>query len=148
MLRTFGGLIAGLVFGAGLTVSGMIDPAKVVGFLDVAGAWDPSLAFVMLGAVAVTAVGYRTVLRRGQPMFEPNFSLPTRRDLDPTLFVGAGLFGVGWGIAGYCPGPALAGLGFLKAETIAFVGAMLAGMVAARSGGDLISRAFGPRKTA
>jgi len=140
MLRTLGGLFAGLLFGAGLSVSAMIDPAKVIGFLDVAGDWDPSLAFVMLGAVAVTAIGYRTVLRRGQPLFEPSFSLPTRRDLDPTLILGAGLFGIGWGLAGYCPGPALAGLGLGNLETFAFVGAMLVGMIAARHSGDLIGR--------
>jgi uncharacterized membrane protein YedE/YeeE len=132
MKRLLGGLTAGLLFGAGLSISGMINPAKVIGFLDIAGAWDPSLAFVMLGAVAVTAIGYRTVLRRGQPMFEPRFTLPTRRDIDPSLLLGASLFGIGWGLGGYCPGPALAGLGFGGPETYAFVAAMLAGMIAAR----------------
>lgn len=132
MKRLLGGLAAGLLFGAGLSISGMINPAKVIGFLDLAGAWDPSLAFVMLGAVAVTAIGYRTVLRRGQPMFEPRFTLPTRRDIDPSLLLGASLFGIGWGLGGYCPGPALAGLGFVGLETYAFVAAMLIGMIAAR----------------
>jgi len=132
MSRILGGLIAGLLFGAGLSISGMINPAKVVGFLDVAGAWDPSLAFVMLGAVAVTAIGYRFVLRRSQPLLASSFTLPTRRDIDVALLFGAGLFGIGWGLGGYCPGPALAGLGFGSLETYAFVVAMLVGMVIAR----------------
>lgn len=132
MARIFAGLVAGLLFGAGLSISGMINPAKVIGFLDIAGAWDPSLAFVMLGGVVVTAIGYRTVLRRGQPMFEPGFTLPTRRDIDPSLLLGAGLFGIGWGLGGYCPGPALAGLGLGSLETLIFVAAMLLGMAAAR----------------
>ncbi len=132
MSRMLGGLIAGLLFGAGLSISGMINPAKVIGFLNIAGAWDPSLAFVMLGGVAVTAIGYRTVLRRSQPLFEPSFSLPTRRDIDPPLLLGASLFGIGWGLGGYCPGPALAGIGFGSLETIAFVAAMLVGMLIAR----------------
>ncbi len=136
MARALGGLIAGLLFGLGLSISGMINPAKVIGFLDIAGEWDPSLAFVMLGGVAVTAIGYRMVLRRGQPLFEPSFALPTRRDIDPSLLLGAGLFGVGWGLGGYCPGPALAGLGFGSTETLAFVAAMLVGMVAARRYGN------------
>jgi uncharacterized membrane protein YedE/YeeE len=138
MARMLGGLIAGLLFGIGLSISGMINPAKVIGFLDIAGEWDPSLAFVMLGGVAVTAIGYRTVLHRSQPLFEPSFALPTRRDIDPSLLLGAGLFGVGWGLGGYCPGPALAGLGFGNTETLGFVAAMLAGMVAARRCGNFL----------
>jgi uncharacterized membrane protein YedE/YeeE len=117
----------------------MINPTKVIGFLDIAGTWDPSLAFVMLGGVAVTAIGYRTVLRRGQPLFEPGFSLPTRRDVDPTLLLGAALFGIGWGLGGYCPGPALAGLGLGSLETVIFVVAMLLGMFAARQSGGFLS---------
>jgi hypothetical protein len=140
MKRILGGLAAGLLFGAGLSVSGMINPAKVIGFLDLAGAWDPSLAFVMLGGVTVTAIGYRTVLRRGQPMFEPHFTLPTRTDIDLPLLLGAGLFGIGWGLGGYCPGPALAGLGFGATPTLAFVAAMLLGMLAARRSSTFFSR--------
>jgi len=140
MLRILGGLIAGLLFGAGLSVSGMINPVKVIGFLNVAGAWDPSLAFVMLGGLVVTAIGYRTVLRKKQPVFESSFSLPTRRDIDPPLLLGAGLFGIGWGLAGYCPGPALAGIGFAQVETLAFVAAMVAGMVLARKSAGLLAR--------
>ena len=139
MSRILGGLIAGLLFGVGLSISGMINPAKVIGFLDIAGAWDPSLAFVMLGGVIVTAIGYRTVLRRSQPLFEPNFTLPTRRDIDPPLLLGAGLFGIGWGLGGYCPGPALAGIGFGNLETLAFVIAMLAGMVVARQNAGFLA---------
>jgi len=149
MKRALGGLIAGLLFGAGLAISGLINPAKVIGFLDLAGNWDPSLAFVMLGGVAVTAIGYRAVLRRGQPMFEPSFSLPTRRDIDPPLLIGAGLFGIGWGVGGYCPGPALASLGYAHIETIAFVAAMLVGMIAARQGGGALSRlSWGAKRAA
>jgi uncharacterized membrane protein YedE/YeeE len=137
MPRIFAGFISGLIFGLGLTISGMINPAKVISFLDVAGDWDPSLAFVMLGAVAVTFVGYRGVLRRSQPLFAPTFTLPARRDVDVQLLLGAVIFGVGWGLGGYCPGPALAGLGFGKTGTMAFIAAMLAGMVAARQMGVL-----------
>ena len=136
MKRLLGGLAAGLVFGAGLSISGMINPAKVIGFLDIAGAWDPSLAFVMLGAVAVTAIGYRTVLRRGQPMFEPRFSLPTRRDIDPSLLLGASLFGIGWGLAGLGPGPALVDLAIAPGSIGLFVASMLAGMAVFRVQAD------------
>ena len=140
MARTLAGLVGGLLFGAGLSISGMINPAKVIGFLDLAGAWDPSLAFVMLGAVAVTAVGYRTVLCRDQPLLESTFTLPTRRDIDLPLLLGAGLFGIGWGLGGYCPGPALAGLGFGNLQTLVFVAAMLVGMIAARQSADFLGR--------
>jgi hypothetical protein len=132
MKATMGGLIAGLIFGVGLTISGMISPSKVVAFLDVAGDWDPSLAFVMAGAVATTAIGYRLVFRGGRPLLEEKFALPTRKDVDASLIIGAALFGIGWGIGGYCPGPALAGLGFGAMHTVVFVIAMLAGMIAAR----------------
>ena len=132
MRRIFGGLTAGLLFGAGLSISGMINPAKVIGFLDLAGVWDPSLAFVMLGGVAVTAIGYRLVLRRGQPMFEPRFNLPTRSDVDPSLLLGAGLFGIGWGLSGYCPGPGIAMLSTGSMEALVFVAAMIAGSFACR----------------
>lgn len=132
MGRILAGLAAGILFGAGLTLSGMINPAKVVAFLDIAGDWDPSLAFVMIGAVVTTAVGYQLSFLRSQPFFETRFTLPTRRDLDRPLILGASLFGIGWGIGGYCPGPALAGLGFGAGETVAFVTAMLVGMLLAR----------------
>lgn len=132
MGRTLSGLFAGLVFGAGLTVSGLVNPSKVVAFLDIAGNWDPSLAFVMLGGIAVAAIGFKLVLRRSKPIFDSNFILPTRKDIDRNLIVGAGIFGIGWGLAGYCPGPALAGLGLGSVEAIVFVAAMVAGMFVVR----------------
>jgi uncharacterized membrane protein YedE/YeeE len=125
-------LLSGLLFGAGLVVSQMVDPAKVQGFLDFggipAGAWDPSLAFVMAGALAITAPGYWLVLRRTAPVAAPKFLVPTRKDIDARLVSGAALFGIGWGLAGYCPGPAVAALAFGRAETAVFVVAMLLGM--------------------
>lgn len=128
--------LAGLVFGIGLVVSQMVDPAKVLGFLDVAGSWDPSLALVMVGALAVTALGYRLTFRHGRPLAAERFQLPTRTDIDRPLVVGAVLFGLGWGTAGYCPGPAIASLAFGRAEIVVFVLAMLAGMAAYRFSGD------------
>jgi uncharacterized membrane protein YedE/YeeE len=124
--------IAALIFGIGLVVSGMANPAKVLNFLDVAGSWDPSLAFVMAGALAVTAIGYRLVLARPKPVFAPDFQLPTRREIDARLLLGAAIFGIGWGLAGFCPGPALTSLGLGAPGTLAFVPAMLVGMAAAR----------------
>ncbi len=121
-------LVAGLLFGAGLTLSQMIDPAKVVGFLDLFGRWDPSLALVMGGALAVTFLGYRLARAQGRPWLAPKFAKPSKRDLDPRLIGGAVLFGVGWGLAGYCPGPAVAGLALGEMPTVIFVVAMLAGM--------------------
>lgn len=124
-------LIGGLVFGAGLTVSQMVDPAKVLGFLDIAGivrgTWDPSLAFVMGGALAVSAPAYFYAQRRGQAAFGP-LRLPARRPLDKRLTVGAVLFGIGWGLVGFCPGPAVAALGFGAGKAIVFFAAMLGGM--------------------
>jgi len=128
MKRNAAAFVAGLVFGLGLTVSQMIDPAKVLAFLDLFGDWDPTLAFVMVGALAVTALGYCLVLRRSAPVFDAEFLIPSRADVDARLVMGAVLFGVGWGIAGYCPGPALAGLGLGAAKTIVFCVAMIAGM--------------------
>ena len=122
----------GLLFGLGLVVSGMSDPAKVLNFLDIAGTWDPSLAFVMGGAVAVAFVGYRLVLRRPRPLLADRFELPTRRDVDARVVAGPAVFGIGWGLGGFCPGPALTALGLAAPGTLAFVPAMLAGMWAAR----------------
>ena len=101
-------LLSGLLFGAGLTISQMVNPAKVAGFLDVAGDWDPSLALVMGGALTVTAICYRLTMRRGAPLLASDFRLPTAEDVDARLIGGAALFGVGWGLAGFCPGPAIA----------------------------------------
>ncbi len=126
----------GLIFGFGLLLSGMSDPAKVLNFLDLggiaSGTWDPSLAFVMAGAVAVTFAGYRVVLRRPRPLFANRFHLPTRRELDVRIVAGPAIFGVGWGLAGFCPGPALTALGFGTRAAVIFVAAMLAGMWLAR----------------
>lgn len=120
-------LLAGLVFGLGLSLGGMTQPAVVLGFLDLFGAWDPRLMFVMGGAVLTTAIGYRLVFRRDRPLFESDFQLPTARRFDARLIVGSALFGTGWGIAGYCPGPALASLGGGAPSLLVLVATMVAG---------------------
>ena len=126
----------GLIFGLGLVIAGMSNPAKVLNFLDVAGigsgVWDPSLAFVLAGAIAVTFVGYKLVLRRGQPIFGETFHLPTAQDIDARIIAGPAIFGIGWGLAGFCPGPAFTALTSGVPAAI-FVAAMLAGMLAART---------------
>ena len=126
----------GLVFGLGLLLSGMSDPAKVLNFLDLggiaSGSFDPSLAFVMAGAVAVAFAGFRLVLRRSHPLFGEKFHLPTGRELDFRIVSGPAIFGIGWGLAGFCPGPALTALGFGSGAAFIFVAAMLAGMWLAR----------------
>ena len=125
-------LLAGLLFGAGLAVSGMIDPAKVTNFLDLAGTWDPTLAFVMAGAVAVAFAGYRVAFGLGKPVLAEAFQLPPRAAIDLRLAAGAAVFGAGWGLAGFCPGPALASLGLGAPGAWVFVAAMAAGMFLAR----------------
>lgn len=120
--------VSGLLFGLGLGVAGMIRPAKVLGFLDIAGSWDPSLAFVMLGAIAVHAVAYRQIRRRPSPLFDVRFHVPARAAIDRPLVIGAALFGIGWGLAGYCPGPVLVSASGGQAKALAFVAAMLIGM--------------------
>ena len=125
-------LSAGAIFGAGLTIGGMTDPARVRGFLDLFGAWDPTLAFVMGGAVLVMAVAWLVQRRMNKPLFAEGFSLPDRNDLTPRLIGGSALFGVGWGIAGLCPGPAFAALAIAPASAAIFVVALLAGMMAVR----------------
>ena len=133
MRTTLTALLSGLVFGLGLVISGMSNPAKIQNFLDIAGTWDPSLAFVMGGAVFVTSIGYRLILKQPAPKFAAAFALPTRRDIDTPLIAGAALFGLGWGLGGFCPGPAFTALPLGDSGTLAFVPAMLAGMWAARS---------------
>jgi uncharacterized membrane protein YedE/YeeE len=123
-LSSFG---AGLLFGIGLWISGMAVPKKVLDFLDVTGNWDPSLLLVMGGAVAVTLAAFRPALKRPKPLFAERFVVPTRSDIDLPLVGGAALFGLGWGIAGYCPGPALTALSNLTLEIFVFVAAMVAG---------------------
>ncbi|MDP9602144.1 UNVERIFIED_ORG: putative membrane protein YedE/YeeE [Variovorax paradoxus] len=121
-------LLSGLVFGLGLIVSGMANPAKVLGFLDLAGPWDPSLAFVMGGAVGVSAVAFMFARRRKLSLLGAPVALPTARRLDRRLIGGSLLFGIGWGIAGFCPGPGLVSLGTGEFKAVVFVGAMLLGM--------------------
>lgn len=123
---------AGALFAVGLLVSGMTQPEKVTGFLDVTGAWDPSLAFVMIGAIGVHFVARRFIVRRGVPLAAAEFEMPKRTTLDLPLVVGAAIFGVGWGISGYCPGPSLVTLGSGSLEGIVFVVAMAGGMWAHR----------------
>lgn len=121
---------SGLLFGAGLLVGGMTDPRKVIGFLDVAGAWDPSLAFVMLGAVAVHFVAYRWVRGSASPLFADEYAIPKLRHIDAKLVGGSAVFGVGWGLAGYCPGPGIVSLGAGSRGALVFVLTMLIGMFA------------------
>jgi uncharacterized membrane protein YedE/YeeE len=125
-------LISGLLFGFGLLLSGMADPAKVQNFLDLFGTWDPSLAFVMGGAIAVTMPGFWLVIRRNKPFFNDVFHLPSRTDLDARLITGAAIFGVGWGLGGFCPGPAITALPLAVEGTLIFVATMLTGMAASK----------------
>jgi uncharacterized protein len=123
--------LSGLIFGVGISISGMANPAKVINFFDVAGTWDPSLIFVMGGALVTTFIGYRYVLRRPAPMFGVRFVLPTKRDLDLPLIGGSAVFGVGWGIAGFCPGGSIPALGTGDGSVILFTVALLAGIILA-----------------
>jgi uncharacterized membrane protein YedE/YeeE len=125
-------LLSGILFGAGLAISGMANPAKVLNFFDIAGTWDPSLALVMAGALAVTLVGYRLVLRRAAPIFAQKFHVPSASHIDMRLIGGAALFGLGWGLSGFCPGPAIASLTTLSMQPVIFIIAMLAGMLVAK----------------
>lgn len=132
MKTSIAALAAGLLFGAGLAISDMINPARVQAFLDVAGAWDPTLAFVMVGAVLASAVGYAVSRRRRTPLLGAKFFIPENRQLDSQLIGGAALFGIGWGLVGYCPGPAVAGLVFGMWQSWLFVAAMIGGMMLQR----------------
>ena len=138
--RIGSGFAAGLLFGLGLVISGMSDPAKVLNFLDLFGTWDPSLTFVMAGAVGVAFAGYRVTHARRRPLFDATFHLPTAKDLDPSLLAGAAVFGLGWGLVGFCPGPAFTAIPLLATGTLVFVSAMIAGMWAARVTPRLILR--------
>lgn len=120
-------LVAGVLFGLGLGISQMIDRDRVLGFLDITGDWDPTLAFVLGGAVLVTLISFRFVLKRSHPIFSKQFYLPTRQDIDRTLLIGSGLFGIGWGIAGYCPGPAITATVLGIANPFIFLAAMILG---------------------
>jgi uncharacterized membrane protein YedE/YeeE len=119
---------AGLLFAGGLCLSGMTNPAKILGFLDLFGRWDPTLVFVMMGAVATHAVLYRLVTRRAAPLFAERFAIPSRKTVDAPLVVGSALFGIGWGLAGYCPGPAVTSLASGRGSALIFVGGMVIGL--------------------
>lgn len=137
----------GLVFGLGIALSGMIDPAKVLNFFDIAGSWDPSLAFVMGGALAVAALGYRLVFRRPAPLLDDRFHLPKAAAIDARLVGGAAIFGVGWGVAGFCPGGALPALGSGRPEVVVFVAALVAGILVTRAAIDRRRPAQGRKET-
>ena len=132
MRETLTGLLTGFIFGLGLCLSRMTDPAVVQAFLDVAGAWDPTLMFVMGGGVAVAFIGYRFVLQRKQPLWAPKFPSPPTGTIDTPLLSGAAIFGVGWGLAGYCPGPAVVSLASGRSGIFLFVAAMAIGMILVR----------------
>lgn len=132
MSRMITALLIGLIFGTGIALSGMINPAKVLNFFDVAGTWDPSLAFVMGGALIVTAIGYRLVLKNPAPLCDTSFHLPARKKIDLPLLAGAGLFGIGWGIAGFCPGGSIPALGLGEPAALIFVASMVCGIAITR----------------
>jgi uncharacterized membrane protein YedE/YeeE len=133
MKRILAAAAIGITFGIGIAISGMANPAKVLNFFDFAGTWDASLGLVMASALAVAAVGYRFLLKRPRPVFEAKFHLPGNRKLDLPLVAGSAVFGIGWGITGFCPGGAIPALGLGEPSAWIFVGAMLAGIAAART---------------
>lgn len=132
-MKLFAFYIIGVIFGVGISISGMANPAKVLNFFDIAGAWDPSLIFVMGGALVTTFVGYKLVFGRTAPLFEDRFHLPTSRTIDAKLIGGSAVFGIGWGIAGFCPGGALPALGTGRWEVFAFTAALIAGILLAKA---------------
>jgi uncharacterized membrane protein YedE/YeeE len=144
MKKILAGFAAGLLFGIGLTVAQMTNPAKVLAFLDLFGAWDPSLAFVMGGAVVVTFLGFRLLRARAAPVCDGAMQWPTATGIDGRLLGGAALFGLGWGLVGLCPGPAIASLGIAPQATVLFVLAMLAGMALVRRFGERRTEAAAP----
>ena len=125
-------LSAGAIFGAGLALAGMLNPAKVVGFLDIFGMWDPSLGLVMAGGILVNATGHYFVMKRHRPMFDTRFELPTSNNIDRPLLIGSAIFGIGWGLAGYCSGPVVASLMLQPADMLPFLVTLLAGAFAGR----------------
>lgn len=128
MAQILAAAATGLLFGIGLVLSQMVNPAKVIGFLDIAGEWDPALAFVMGSALITATIGFRFVLKQPAPSFAEAFQIPTRKDIDTRLIAGSALFGIGWGLSGYCPGPAIAGSGLALTPTLIFLVCMLGGM--------------------
>jgi uncharacterized protein len=133
-MKNLSALLSGLLFGLGIAISGMANPAKVLNFFDIAGTWDPSLAFVMGGALVTAFIGYRIIFHVSRtPLLEPAFALPTAKHIDRSLIGGSALFGVGWGIAGFCPGGAIPALGFGGIQTLTFVAAMTGGLLIGRT---------------
>lgn len=128
-MRVTSAFIVGILFGLGLTISQMIDPAKIIAFLDVTGAWDPSLLVVMASALGVSFAGYKIALAREKPAFEPSFQLPTKTEIDRPLIVGSALFGVGWGLSGLCPGPAISAAALGDGDIYIFLIALFGGML-------------------
>src|SRR6056297_2418228 len=126
-MRLIATYLIGLVFGVGISISGMVNPAKVLNFFDFAGSWDPSLIFVMGGALVTTFIGYRLVFGRSRPLLAQRFALPGNTRIDAQLIGGSATFGIGWGIAGFCPGGALPALGTGRLEVFAFIGAVIGG---------------------
>jgi uncharacterized membrane protein YedE/YeeE len=128
MLKNLSALFCGILFGLGLVISQMVNPAKVLGFLDITGNWDPSLALVMAGALVTLGLAYRLILIREAPIMEQNFFLPSAVGIDARLLIGASLFGIGWGLSGFCPGAAIAAIGYGHIETLLFTLAMCVGI--------------------
>ena len=144
-MKELAAFIAGLLFSLGLIFSGMTNPANVIGFLDITGNWNPSLAFVLMAAVVVTGIGYRLVWKRSQPMYEAAFSVPTSRLLDKRLLIGSAIFGIGWGLVGLCPGPALASVFTVNGgKVLIFLVAMICGTLLQRNLTALIERRSAP----
>lgn len=129
--KLFASLASGVVFGLGLAISGMTNTNRVQGFLDLAGQWDPTLAFVMGSGLIVAFIGYKFVLKNPAPLFADSFAIPSRTDIDKPLIIGASLFGIGWGLVGYCPGPVIAGLSYGYTATLVFTPAMIVGLLLA-----------------
>jgi len=132
MLMMITALGVGAIFGAGLALAGMLDPAKVVGFFDIFGMWDPSLGLVMAGGILVDATGHYFVMKRNRPVFDTRFDLPTSSIIDRPLLIGSAIFGIGWGLAGYCPGPVVASLLLQPADMLPFLVTLFAGASAGR----------------
>lgn len=140
MIKSVVSLICGTLFGFGLALSQMINPEKIQGFLDIFGVWDPSLLLVMAGALLVTMLTFRLVLKRPAPLLESQFFLSTRRQVDRPLLIGATLFGIGWGLSGYCPGPAVAGLSLMTWDPLVVLVSILAGFICQKMLADYLSR--------
>lgn len=147
VLRNLTYVLAGLLFAVGLGLAGMTQPTKVVGFLDVLGDWDPSLAFVMVGGILTHMALYKFIVKRPSPVMAGTFQIPTRRDITPRLVVGSGLFGIGWALAGYCPGPGIVSGGAGGSNALLFLGSMVGGMVLFKVVNPLLLKAFAPKPT-